>query len=160
MPSWLECANGHGYHLIRCRDAAILLARGASTPGCSKPGCTAPIRYCVSQTYPSTGGKGSKYQVIAVERLWQDADAERNRYDPMLLLLRDLSNGEQCAWPFYWTKNRHGKWHVGQYPPLLSVREFQNLLSGLRRKAPHAGLGTPTEMSPEVPSAAIYIRFD
>jgi len=45
----------------------------------------------------------------------------------MLFVLRRQDADERLIWLFYWTLNRHGGWHVGQFPPLLSLDEFKRL---------------------------------
>jgi hypothetical protein len=58
--------------------------------------------------------------------------AQEEGYDPFLFLLENADDPNDVkVWPFYWIKNKHGKWHVGQFPPLLSRDQLNSLLSQL-----------------------------
>ncbi len=127
MPSWATCANGHLFRT--CRGAAAAIARDGSAARCLENGCTATIAYHVKHHYPNKGS--SKFTVTHVVRVNDDVQAEREGYDPMLLVLKDDKTGESVLWTFYWTKNRKNKWHVGQFPPLFDLSGFQRLLEGL-----------------------------
>jgi hypothetical protein len=127
MPSSVECENGHW--ASNCRVAAILIAEGRSLPVCSRADCGARTRYVIRQEYPDKGG--AEYELVAVARLYDEGKAESEAYDPMLFALRDRATQRRYVWPFYWTKNRHGRWHVGQFPPILMAEEFQRLLTQL-----------------------------
>ena len=127
MPSVVVCDQGHGG--FSCREAAILLAKSGSLGSCQRKGCGARRRYLLTQEYP---GKGSaKFELERVVRLYTDEEAAGEGYDPMLFLLRRQVADECRIWLFYWTLNRHGAWHVGQFPPLLSLDEFRRLNDAL-----------------------------
>ena len=136
MPSRVECENGHPYRGT-CREAAIEIAQvGNEWPICKRLGCGARVRYISEQTYPSEPGRTYVYEVQKVVR-FRPNTAEKDKYDPMLLVLRErMEAGDKCSWPihiwtFYWTHNRKGQWHVGQFPPLLTVKELKEALQGL-----------------------------
>lgn len=127
MGSRLRCDNGHPS--TGCRQAAAALAATGIPPFCGRRGCNAAVRYIVSHSYP--GKDDAQYELVHVARWWDDVRAEREAYDPMLLVLRDQHTGSEYLWPFYWTKNRHQRRHVGQFPPILSAAEFASLLAKL-----------------------------
>ncbi len=128
MPSWATCAKGHLFRT--CREAAAAIAARGDSAQCLEDNCSAPITYHVEHHYPGKGS--SKFTATHVVRLNDDAEAEREGYDPMLLVLKDEKAGESVLWTFYWTKNRKNKWHVGQFPPLFDLPGFRRLLQGLR----------------------------
>jgi hypothetical protein len=135
MPSKVECDKGHRYGRT-CREAAIEIAQAAETgwPTCKRLGCGAPLRYVSKQKYPSSADKEYVYEVEKVIRFRPDT-AEGEKYDPMLFILRERTEGDRRlwpvhVWPFYWTHNRNGQWHVGQFPPLLTAKELRDALQG------------------------------
>jgi hypothetical protein len=125
MPSEVICDNRHWGG--RCLEAARKIARDGSLGACSR--CGIPIRYIMTHTYPNKGTY--KFELERVIRLYADEEAEREGYDPMLFFLRQLNGDEPRVQLFYWTKNKHNAWHVGQFPPLLSIEEFGRLHKNL-----------------------------
>jgi hypothetical protein len=126
MPSWVACDNGHwgGY----CRHAAIELSKNGNLQPCEN--CGAQRHYFVSQTYANID-ETHEYELVRVARLYSDEDSEKSGYDPMIFLLLHKETGEKAIWPFYWGKDRKGRWRVGQFPPLFSVGEMEKLLQSL-----------------------------
>ena len=51
-------------------------------------------------------------------------------YDPFLLVLRD-ENGEKEVLPVFWAKGKGDKWLWGQFSPLLSLSEWNELFGKL-----------------------------
>jgi hypothetical protein len=49
----------------------------------------------------------------------------------MILLIRHQGTKEEGLWPFYWIKNKHNRWHVGQFPPQMTMSEFKECLQKL-----------------------------
>lgn len=130
MPSWVECENHHPGG--RCRDAAIELATHHALARCSRKGCGAPRYYRLRQDYP---GKGQvEYILERVIRFYSEQRVEDEQYDPMAFLLRRCDNGQVAVWPFYWTVNRNGIWHVGQFPPLLNLEDITKLHEDLQTR--------------------------
>jgi hypothetical protein len=125
MPSKVTCDNGHKGG--RCRQAAIGISANNALGNCS---CGAQKRYLVTQFYPFYSAT-HEYEVVQVRRINNNEVAEAEGYDPMVFLLRDRENGSLVVWPFYWIKNRHGRWHVGQFPPLLPIEPLRQLLADI-----------------------------
>lgn len=128
MPSSVKCENGH---YSRCRVAAREISNNRSLRPCEK--CSTARRYLVRQAYP---GKGNpELELVRVATLYSNAVAEKRGYDPMLFELKVIGSTRRVHWPFYWTKNRNRRWHVGQFPPIFwDVRQLPRLVSKLTQK--------------------------
>jgi hypothetical protein len=111
--------------------AAIELSERGSLAPCSV--CGAARRYILSQYFPYLDVR-CEFELEKVVRLRPDS-AEEEGYDPMLFLVRRHDTNDRLVWPFYWVKNRKGKWQVGQFPPLLTLEEARK---GLDELVPHA----------------------
>jgi hypothetical protein len=85
----------------------------------------------VSHTYANSE-ETHEYELEKVARLYSDEEAEENQYDPMVFLLREKETGEKAIWPFFWAKDRNGHWRVGQFSPLFSVLDLEELLRSLQ----------------------------
>ncbi len=132
MPSRVVCNAGHSGGL--CQDAAIEISVNGHLGNCA---CGEQRRYLVSQHYPFYDVT-REYELESVKRIHTDEQAEEEGYDPMVFVLRDRHDNNLLIWPFYWTKNRHQRWHVGQFPPLLPVEPLRQLLSELEPPRPQA----------------------
>ena len=128
MSSWVVCDRGHRGG--RCRDAAIEFSKRGSLEVCRRTDCDAPRRYLVSHSYANVD-QAHEYELEKVARLYSDNDADGEGYDPMIFLLRHRQTGERMVWPFYWGKDRSGRWRVGQFPPLLSIGDIKKLIQSL-----------------------------
>jgi len=127
MPSWVECDAGH--RAGKCRLVAAYIAEHGSGPACRRQACGAAVQYIMTYHYPRKGTPS--YRVVHVARLYDDPQAEHQAFDPMLFALRNLHTREMRLLPFYWTRNPSGRWHVGQFPPLLSVSNLAALIASL-----------------------------
>lgn len=127
MSSWIECDKGHLSRVL-CREAAIEIAERKSLGPCARPGCGAQRRYYVGQKYANTHEE-HEYELVRVVRLKSSAEAEEEGYDPMLFVLRSLKSKATTVWPFYWGHNKAKRWHVGQFPPMLTKREWKKLFA-------------------------------
>jgi hypothetical protein len=131
MASRIECDNGHrDYGTLR--EAARHISQNGALGKC--PRCGATKRYIVSHYYPYdsivAGRKvTAQYEVIRVWTRFSAAEAERQGWDPMIFLMRNLNSSEEVVWPYYWTKNRNKKWANGQFPPLLSIGELKRVIN-------------------------------
>ena len=123
MPSWVGCENGHWGG--RCREAAIKIAKNGALGKCSVQGCDSDVHYVVTLTF-SNSGETHRYELIKVFRTSTDSQVEENEYDPMIFLLSHLESKELTIWSWYWTVSRKRTWHVGQFPPLLTVDNFRD----------------------------------
>jgi hypothetical protein len=41
-----------------------------------------------------------------------------------------------AVWPFYWGRNKKGRWHVGQFPPMLTLAEWKKMFAELEAAKP------------------------
>jgi hypothetical protein len=73
-----------------------------------------------------------EHEVVEVIRLRTGEDAEEEGYDPMIFLLRHREKGTHSVWPFYWGRDRKGRWRVGQFPPILEVNELKEALNKIQ----------------------------
>jgi hypothetical protein len=126
VPSRVVCESGH--YGGRRRDAAIELSQNGSLLTCSR--CGKPRHYFVSQFYPRYE-ETHEYELEKVVRIYSPEDAEAEGYDPMIFLLRHQKSGDKVLWPFYWVKDKRGKWGGGQFPPMLHVEEFKMAIKKL-----------------------------
>jgi len=128
MASEMKCDNGHRYRRT-CREAARHIAEHGDLGQCTR--CGGQIRYIVSQSYPYSG-ETVEFDVLGVHTIFSSAEAEKQGWDPMVLLMKQRDAGnEMTIWPYYWTKNRLGNWHNGQFPPLLSLQDLKNVIKKL-----------------------------
>lgn len=136
MASKIVCDNGHQYYGTRREAARHIMEHGALWK-CSR--CGATVKYIVSQYYPydsAVAGQEvtAQFEVIRVWTRFPAAEAERQGWDPMIFLMRNLNSSEEVVWPYYWTKNRNMKWANGQYPPLLPIGELKKAISCLENE--------------------------
>lgn len=113
MPSSVKCTEGHR---TKCQQAAREIAENGALRPCH---CGAERHYVVRHVYP---GKGeAQLELMRVAIVHSRRQAERIGYDPMLFELKIVGGLEdhRVHRPFYWTKNRNGQWHVGQFPPIF-----------------------------------------
>lgn len=125
MPSRVICDSGHAGGL--CRPAATRLSEQGSLGSCRQPSCNAPVRYLVTQHYANLDEE-HEHEVVKVIRLRTPSDVEEEGYDPMIFLLQHRETGKRVVWPFYWGRDKKGKWRVGQFPPLLGLDEMREAL--------------------------------
>lgn len=130
MPSRIECSGGHKADLL-LREAAIRMSEERSLGLCTE--CGQEFRYIVRHTYAndySPSPKEWKFEVVRVVRLKSRLS---ENYDPFLLMLRD-ENGEQEVLPVFWATGEGENWLWGQYSPLLSLAEWNELFSKLNER--------------------------
>ncbi|MBN1151674.1 MAG: hypothetical protein JXA58_00555, partial [Dehalococcoidia bacterium] len=63
------------------------------------------------------------HDVIAVRAVYSLERAEQIGRDVIVFQLRDRTSGAYSLWTYYWTRDRHGKWVDGRFPPLFSPEE-------------------------------------
>ncbi len=124
MATWIECDNGHKDWKTSKRVAPREIGEHGHLGLC--PRCGAKKHYIVSHYYPYDAVT-LRYEVVASRLRFSADEAESQGWDPMILLMKD-SNGDKVVWPYYWTKDRNGKWANGQYPPLLTIDELRAAL--------------------------------
>lgn len=129
MASLIKCDNGHNDWGTR-REAARKISQYGDLGKCSR--CGENKHYIVSHYYPYDKAT-AKYEVLKVYMRFSDTEAEKEGWDPMVFLMKDLNSGEKIVWPYYWTKNRKGKWANGQFPPLLSIGELKKVIKSFEK---------------------------
>lgn len=127
MSSQIVCDNGHRDY-NSCRKAAREISQNGALKPCQR--CGSNKRYIVSHDYPYDKVT-VRYEVLKVFALRSPSQAEEEGWDPMVFLMKNLKNGEKTVWPYYWTKDRNGKWANGQFPPLLSIEELKKVIRHL-----------------------------
>ena len=125
MPSRVACDSGH--YGGRCREAAIEISKHGSLSPCNR--CGKPRHYVVNQYYPRIE-ETHEYVVEKVVRIYSPEDAEEG-YDPMVFSMRHRKLGHIAVWPFYWVKDKKGRWRVGQFPPILDLEEYKRAIKEL-----------------------------
>lgn len=90
--------------------------------------CGAKKHYVVSHYYPSDKTE-VEWEVISVYAPFSATGAEHEGWDPMIFLMKNRNSNEKVVWPYYWTKNRYGKWANGQFSPLLKLGQLKQALN-------------------------------
>jgi hypothetical protein len=126
MPSKILCDKSHEWGGNR-RDAAIEIAKRGALSSCE---CGAPKHWYLEHYYPNWEAE-AKQEVVHVERLWDDEEADEERYDPMLFVIRNSKDNHYAILLQYWV-NVEGSWKYGQYSPQLRWKELDTLV----RKVP------------------------
>jgi len=75
----------------------------------------------------------AEYEVLKVYARFSAVEAEKEGWDPMVFLMKDRNSGKRIVWPYYWTKDRNGKWANGQFPPLLSIGELKKVIKSFEK---------------------------
>lgn len=124
MATRVECDNGHPQPGT-CRKAARELAERGSLGRCSR--CGQSKHYIVSHYYPYDK-LNVEYEVINVYAVLPSEQAEREGWEPMVFLMKNRQSGDRIVWSYYWTKDRHGRWRNGQFPPLLTIKDLRSVV--------------------------------
>ena len=128
MASKVICDQKHDGGL--CRLAAIEISERGSLGKCDRRDCGAQRRYIIDQTYANTSSP-EIYELVKVARLFDNDTADKDGYDPMIFLIKEIKSGDPIIWPFWWGKDQKGRWRVGQFPPQFSPNDFKKLVSML-----------------------------
>jgi hypothetical protein len=124
MASAIVCDNGHR-DCSGCRKAAREISQSGALKPCHR--CGSKRRYIVTHKYPYDRVT-VEYEVLKVSALRSPLQAEEEGWDPMVFLMKNRKSSEKTIWPYYWTKDRNGKWANGQFPPLLSIEELKKVI--------------------------------
>ena len=124
MGTRIVCDGGHRHYGTK-REAAREISQHGKLERCSR--CGKNKRYIVSHYYPYDNVT-AEYEVQRVYARFSATEADREGWDPMIFLMKDRNSGEKVVWPYYWTKDRNGKWANGQFPPLLSIGELKRVI--------------------------------
>lgn len=128
MSSWISCSNDHSTRSVSIHEAAIAIAEGRAIGVCKR--CGKELQYRVDHTYANdpTGKRYSFVVTRAVQLRTRLAGGEN--YDPFLLVLRD-DTGNQQVLPMFWAYGKSGTQRGGQFPPLLSLEDWETLFRKL-----------------------------
>jgi len=121
-------------------EAAKCLAEKGSLPLCEKRVthggvCGEPRSMKMRQEYPweKNPPKTHEYDVIKVVRLFsRDEEAKIEHFDPMIFVMRESDEKKtEYLWFPYWTESRNGNFLWGQFPPMLTIDQLQQLMKKL-----------------------------
>lgn len=125
MPSRISCPQGHTTRKVAARDAAISLSENRPIGDCEK--CGKPLQYQIdhiSSNDPT--GKQHAYKVTRAVRL-RTRPAKNEKYDPFLLLLRDLGTGAEQVVPVFWMQGETSAQRGGPSSPAMTLAEWKTL---------------------------------
>ena len=129
MPSRICCPDNHSTKEISIHEAAIAVSEGQAIGVCKK--CGKELQYRIDQTYANDPGK--KRYIFAVVRAVRlgTRQTDGENYDPFLLVLHEIKTGKEQILPTFWAHGRHNTQRGGQFPPLLSLEEWETLFRRL-----------------------------
>lgn len=107
------------------REAAISLSENRAIGACDK--CGKPLQYQldhISSTDPR--GKQHTYKVTRAVRL-HTRPAKNEKYDPFLLLLRDIETGAEQIIPVFWMQGETHAQRGGPFSPAMTLDEWKAL---------------------------------
>jgi Protein of unknown function (DUF2934) len=125
MPSRICCPQGHTTRKIPMRDAAISISESRAIGNCEK--CGKPFQYQIDHLYSNdpSGGQHT-YRVTRAVRL-RAAPAKNEKYDPFLLLLREIETGAEQILPVFWVEGESSVQRGGPFSPVLTLGEWKTL---------------------------------
>lgn len=124
MPSRISCPQGHTTRKITARDAAISLSENRAVGACEK--CGKPLQYQLDHISSNDAtGKQHTYKVARAVRL-RTRPTKNEKYDPFLLLLRDIETGAEQILPVFWMQGEIGQ-RGGALSPALTLEEWKAL---------------------------------
>lgn len=125
MPSRITCPQGHTTRKIAARDAAVSLSENRAIGACEK--CGKPVQYQlehISSNDPT--GKQHTYNVTRAVRL-RTRPAKNEKYDPFLLLLRDVETDAEQILPVFWLQGETNAQRGGPFSPAMTFGEWKGL---------------------------------
>jgi hypothetical protein len=125
MPARISCPQGHATRKIAMRDAAVSLSENRAIGACDK--CGKPLQYQfdhISSNDPT--GKQHTYKVTRAVRL-RTRPAKNEKYDPFLLLLRDIETGAEQILPVFWMEGETPAQRGGPFSPAMTLEEWKEL---------------------------------
>ena len=129
MAQIAQCENGHKIKETH-RETARRFSRRPDLGRC--PTCGAKIQYTVVQKDPATTVE-RVYDVVRIKALLTTSQAEKEKWDPFIFLLRNQANKRTTMWPYYWKKDRKQRWANGQFPPLLKIEDVEAAIKEFKR---------------------------
>jgi hypothetical protein len=132
MGGWIGCERGHNRTTqIQLHQAAIALSENRSLGECSRSECGKSLHYYVLHHYANVKREENNYEVIRAARLYPRQ--RKYGFDPFLLLLQHEDDPKnQKVLPIFWAPDSKGKIRGGQFPPLLSAKDWKELFRKLK----------------------------
>src|SRR5215469_1350941 len=129
MPSRICCADKHPTKGISIWEAAVAASERRPIGFCKK--CGKPLQYRIDHSH-ANDPKRKQYEFVvtrAVRLGTRLSDGEN--YDPFLLVLRDIETGSEQVLPVSWAYGQASTQRGGQFPPLLTLEEWNTLFRQL-----------------------------
>ena len=129
MPSRICCPDDHQTKGISIHDAAIAVCEGRAIGVCKK--CGKELQYRIDHVYANDPSKKEHGFIVtrAVQLGTKLAGGEK--YDPFLLVLREIGTGKEQIFPRFWAHGRNNTQRGEQVPPLLRLEEWKRLFRQL-----------------------------
>jgi Protein of unknown function (DUF2934) len=129
MSSRICCADNHSTKTTSIHDAAIALSEGRELGVCKR--CGKELQFLIDHVYAN--GPGKKRYTFAVTRAVRLGTrlADGEKYDPFLLVLREIETGREQILPTFWAHGKSNTERDSQSPPLLSLDEWKTLFRKL-----------------------------
>lgn len=125
MPSRISCPQGHATRKIAMRDAAVSLSEDRAIGACEK--CGKPLQYQLDHVNSNDStAKQHTYKVTRAVRL-RTRPAKNEKYDPFLLLLRDIETGAEQILPVFWMQGESAVQRGGPFSPAMTLEEWKDL---------------------------------
>jgi hypothetical protein len=129
MSSRICCPGNHSAKGISIWEAAVALSKGRAIGVCEK--CGKELQYRIDHVYAhDPSGKQYSFNVTRVVRLGTRLAGDE-KYDPFLLVLREIETGNEQILPTFWAYGQSNTQRGGQFPPLLSLEEWKTLFRQL-----------------------------
>ena len=128
MPAWISCPKSHSTKSVSIQEAAIALSEARLIGTCKQ--CGEQLQYRISHTYANDPTE-TEYTYVVTRTVRLGTRLEGENYDPFLLVLREVNTDEEQILPTFWAHGKSGTQRGGQFPPLLSLEEWEALFHQL-----------------------------
>lgn len=129
MPSRICCPDRHLTKTISIWEAAVALSERRPIGICKK--CDKPLQYRIDHVYANDPKrKQYEFEVTRAVRLGTRLSDDEN-YDPFLLVLREIETNREQVLPVFWAYGQANSQRGGQFPPLLTLEEWNALFRKL-----------------------------
>ncbi|HTU36281.1 MAG TPA: DUF2934 domain-containing protein [Candidatus Acidoferrum sp.] len=129
MPPRISCPQGHATRKIAMRDAAVSLSENHAIGACEK--CGKPLHYQLDHVNSNDPtGKQHTFKVTRAVRL-RTRPAKNEKYDPFLLLLRDVETGAEQILPVFWMEGESAAQRGGPFSPAMTLQQWKELFRRL-----------------------------
>jgi hypothetical protein len=130
MSSRICCPGGHATKKITVREAAIALSERRAIGACEK--CGKPLQYRIDHIHANNDPAGEEYAYVATRAVrLKSRLADKESYDPFLLVLREIETGKEQVLPAFFAPGQTGGQRGGPASPLLSFEEWKTLFRRL-----------------------------